>query len=101
MKNILKDQLGELFIQLQDQLTPQQRTVMVNAMATIQHSSDLLYELDKADHIIHNCINAMTENQRFNVGQKNCQQGLVDGWAYRSEPRKQAMAKAKRILGGV
>lgn len=99
MQNTLTQQLGQLFTQLQNQLTPEQKTTIINAMAALQHGSNVLTELEKADSIIHNCINAMTDNQRFKVAQKNGQQGISDAWAYRNEPRKAAIARAKRIMG--
>lgn len=99
MPNTLKEQLVQLFQELQPQLNQQQKTVMVKVMNELLSQNDLLIELQHADQIIQNCINAMTDNQRFKVGEQNCSQGLADGWAFRTEQRKQLIARAQRIQG--
>ncbi|WDE16912.1 hypothetical protein KMZ14_05035 [Acinetobacter schindleri] len=99
MSNSLKQQLVQLFQELQPQLNQQQKTVMVKVMNELLSQNDLLIELQHADQILHNCINAMTDNQRFKVGQQNCSQGLADGWTFRTEQRKQLIARAQRIQG--
>ncbi|MGA4742612.1 hypothetical protein ACPC5Q_04550 [Acinetobacter junii] len=99
MNNKLQQHLGHIFHQFQQHMTQDQCTAMVNAMAAIQHTADMVCELEKSDHIINNCINAMTDIQRYNVALKNGQQGISDAWAYRTDLRKQSIAKAKRLLG--
>lgn len=99
MPNSLKQQVVQLFQELQPQFNPQQKTVMVKVMNELLSQNDLLVELQHADQILQNCINAMTDNQRFKVGQQNCVQGLAHGWAFRTEQRKQLIARAQRIQG--
>ncbi|ATO20014.1 hypothetical protein BS636_10280 [Acinetobacter sp. LoGeW2-3] len=99
MPNSLKQQVVQLFQELQPQFNPQQKTVMVKVMNELLSQNDLLVELQHADQILQNCINAMTDNQRFKVGQQNCAQGLAHGWAFRTEQRKQLIARAQRIQG--
>ena len=99
MPNTLKGQLVQLFQELQPQLNQQQKNVLVKVMDELLSQTDLLIELQHADQILHNCINAMTYTQRFKVGEQNCSQGLPHAWAFRTEQRKQLIARAKRILG--
>lgn len=99
MQNSLKEQVVQLFQELQPQLNQQQKTVMVKVMNELLSQNDLLLELQRADQIIHNCINAMTDDQRLKVAEQNCSQGLANKWAFRTEQRKQIIARAKRIQG--
>ena len=99
MQNSLKEQMVQLFQQLDPQLSTQQKNVLVHAMDSLLNQADLLAELQAADQIIQNCINTMTDNQKFKVGEKNCAYGIHYGWSYRTEQRKQLIVRAQRILG--
>lgn len=99
MQNSLKEQMVQLFQQLDPQLSTQQKNVLVHVMNELLNQADLLAELQAADQIIQNCINTMTDNQRFKVSEKNCADGMQHGWSYRTEQRKQLIVRAQRILG--
>lgn len=94
-----QEQLGLLFWQLREQLTHEQRNTMLDAIAALQHAKSILYELQKADTIIHNCINIMTDEERLKVAHQNQCDGLSTQWAFRSTERQEIIQRAKRLAG--
>ena len=95
----IKQLAFDLKKQLDPQLTHQQQQAFMQIIIALDKAQCILSELQITDQILHNCINAMTDNQRFKVAQQNCKQGLADGWAYRSDIRKQKIDLGHRVLG--
>ena len=98
MKNNIKEQFAQLFWDLHPQLTTAQQQTCTNTLIALDQLATLLYELQQAHGIIHNCINSMTAEQRLQVASNNYLDHLSAQWAFRSSERQEVLQRGKSIL---
>lgn len=79
-------------------LSQEHSQLLSDAICALNTASIVTEELETSDQIIHNFIQNMTSDQLLSVATDNYIDRLPAQWAFRSQERKEVIARGKRYF---